>query len=66
MTVESGYLPLPVSQSPAGSTRNGHAEFMPLQPQPTTQRQSTGEFVSDDRAVETLCSIMSKHNRAVD
>lgn len=42
--------------------RNGHGEFKPLQPQFTTLQQSSGDLVTGDRTMETLCSVMSRQN----
>lgn len=61
-TLDSGYLPLPASQNPVSNMRNGHGEFKPLQPQFTTLQKSSGDLVTGDRTVETLCSVMSRHN----
>lgn len=30
LTMDSGYLPLPVSQSPVGDMRNGHGKYKPM------------------------------------
>lgn len=64
MTIESGYLPLglPVGQNPVINLENGQGEFRPLQPQSTAVQQSSGNFVTDDYTVETLCSVMTRQN----
>ena len=62
LTIDSGYLPLTVSQDPADNLKNGNGEFKPLKPQLNTSWQSKGECSTGDLTMETLCSVMSRQN----
>ncbi|KAL7868352.1 hypothetical protein SRHO_G00097360 [Serrasalmus rhombeus] len=60
MTMDSGFIPLPVSQTPGTNTENGHGEFVPFQT--THAQQSRVNFAAGDHTVETLCSVMTRQN----
>lgn len=61
-TIDSGFIPLPVSQTPVTNTENGYGEFMPLQNHPIGTQQSRVDFAADEQAVETLCTVMTRQN----
>lgn len=61
-TIESGYMPSPVSQSEVNNMENGNHGFRPLRPQLITSPQSSGDLVSDEQTVETLCNVMARQN----
>lgn len=62
MTIDSEYIPLSVNQNPAANKDNGSSECAPILSQPIGTQQSTANFVSDEHAVETLRSVMTRQN----
>lgn len=62
MTIDSGFIPLSVSQTPVTNTENGYGEFMPLQNHPIGTQQSRVDFAADEQAFETLCTVMTRQN----